>query len=75
MLWRSNPPLSRKATLRNRGHVVAALVDETTVTLKRLVKEKGRVILRAMNSKYKDIVPQRLESQGVVVGLIRRLVA
>jgi len=29
------------------GDIVAALVDDTTVTLKKLVKERGRTILRA----------------------------
>lgn len=54
------------------GDVVAALVDETSVTLKRMIKERGRIILRAANSKYADITPKRIESQGVMVGLIRR---
>jgi repressor LexA len=55
------------------GDVIAALVDETTTTLKRLVHLRGRPILRAANRRYRDIVPERqLESQGVVVGLIRR---
>ena len=55
------------------GEVVAALVDETTVTLKRLVQVRGRPVLRAENKRYPDIVPERrLESQGVLVGLIRR---
>jgi len=36
----------------------------------------GRPILRAANKRYKDIIPERsLESQGVLVGLIRRGVA
>ena len=50
-------------------------MDETTTTLKRLVTERGRTLLRAANPRYADIVPQRLESQGVVVGVIRRQVA
>jgi repressor LexA len=54
------------------GDIVAALVDETTTTLKRLVKSGGRMILRAENKRYKDIVPQQLETQGVLVGVIRR---
>ncbi|HEY4299403.1 MAG TPA: transcriptional repressor LexA [Candidatus Didemnitutus sp.] len=54
------------------GDIIAALVDETTTTLKRLVRERGRLLLRAENPRYADIVPQRLESQGVVVGVIRR---
>ena len=55
------------------GDIIAALVDETTTTLKRLVHLRGRPVLRAANKRYRDIVPERrLESQGVLVGLIRR---
>jgi repressor LexA len=57
------------------GDIIAALVDETTVTLKRLVKERSRWRLRAENPRYPDLVPQRLESQGVMVGVIRRKIA
>jgi repressor LexA len=57
------------------GDIIAALVDETTTTLKRLVRERGRTLLRAANSRYADILPERLESQGVVVGVIRRSLA
>lgn len=54
------------------GDIVAALVDETTTTLKRWVESRGRMVLRAENRRYADIVPKQLESQGVVVGVIRR---
>jgi len=58
------------------GDIIAALVDETTTTLKRLIHLRGRAVLRAANKRYQDIVPERqLESQGVLVGLIRRGVA
>ena len=58
------------------GDIIAALVDETETTLKRLVRVGGRLILRAANARYADIIPTRgLESQGVVVGLIRRRAA
>jgi repressor LexA len=58
------------------GDIIAALVDETTTTLKRLIHLRGRPVLRAANKRYRDIVPERrLESQGVLVGLIRRGVA
>jgi len=57
------------------GDIIAALVDETTTTLKRLVRERGRLLLRAENPRYADIAPQQLESQGVVVGVIRRQLA
>lgn len=54
------------------GDIIAALVDETSTTLKRLVRERGRAILRAENPQFADVLPKRLESQGVVVGVIRR---
>ena len=54
------------------GDIIAALVDETSTTLKRLMKVGGRFVLRAANKRYRDIVPERLESQGVLVGVIRR---
>ncbi|MCX6944790.1 MAG: transcriptional repressor LexA [Opitutales bacterium] len=54
------------------GDIIAALVDETTTTLKRYVRESGRILLRAANPRFPDLAPARLESQGVVVGVIRR---
>ncbi|HET7537077.1 MAG TPA: transcriptional repressor LexA [Candidatus Didemnitutus sp.] len=54
------------------GDIIAALVDGTDTTLKRLVHTAGRPVLRAANKRYRDIVPAQLESQGVVVGVIRR---
>ena len=57
------------------GDIIAALVDETTTTLKRLVKVRGRMLLRAENPRYPDILPQRLEAQGVVVGVLRRKIS
>jgi repressor LexA len=57
------------------GEIVAALVDDTTTTLKTYVRERGQTLLRAANKRFPDIIPQRLESQGVVVGVIRRQLA
>ncbi len=55
------------------GDIVAALVDETTTTLKRLVHVRGKPVLRAANRRFADIIPEtRLEIQGVLVGVIRR---
>jgi repressor LexA len=54
------------------GDIIAALVDETTTTLKRLAREGGRLVLRAENPRYPDIHPRQLQCQGVMVGLIRR---
>jgi len=54
------------------GEIIAAFVDETTVTLRRLMIARGRKILRAANSKYPDILPaRRIECPGVMIGLIR----
>lgn len=57
------------------GDVIAALVDDTTVTLKQLVSDGERLLLRAANANYEDIKPDRLEGQGVVRGIIRSSVA
>jgi len=54
------------------GDIIAALVDGTSSTLKRLVQVRGRLVLRAENKRYRDIAPERLEAQGVLVGVIRR---
>jgi repressor LexA len=55
------------------GDIVAALVDETTTTLKRFVRVRGKPVLRAENRRYRDIIPaQHLEAQGVLVGVLRR---
>jgi repressor LexA len=55
------------------GDIIAALVDGVTTTLKRLVIVGGRPVLRAENPRYADIIPnERLETQGVLVGLVRQ---
>jgi repressor LexA len=55
------------------GEIIAALVDETTTTLKRVIRERGSILLRAANPRYADIKPRRLEAQGVVRGVIRKI--
>lgn len=55
------------------GDIVAALVDETTTTLKRLAYVKGKPVLKPENARYAVIVPKdHLEIQGVLVGVIGR---
>lgn len=55
------------------GDIVAAWIDGGA-TLKRLVQEQGRVLLRAANPKYPDLVPEtELEIQGVLVGVTRTI--
>ena len=54
------------------GDIVAALIDGET-TLKRLVRENGRMFLRAENRRYPDLLPtESLTIQGVLVGVIGR---
>lgn len=53
------------------GDIVVALVDGEN-TIKRLVKENGKLFLKAENSEYNDIYAlSELKVQGVVVALIR----
>lgn len=51
--------------------IVVALVDGES-TVKRYIKERGRVALKAENPKYKTIYPEsELQMQGVVKGMFR----
>ncbi len=57
------------------GEIIAALVDGTQSTLKRLIYRGRAAILQAENPRYPDIIPETgLECQGVLVGLVRRAV-
>jgi repressor LexA len=57
----------------NRDIVVALVDDE--VTVKRLIREKQQIYLKAENPAYADIFPESEWSiQGKVVGLIREMV-
>lgn len=63
--------IDSKKTARD-GDIVVALVDNHN-TLKRLVKQNGKVYLKAENKDYSDIYPENeLQIQGVVTTLIRR---
>ena len=57
------------------GDIVAALIDGEN-TLKRLIKENGRVYLKAENIRYPNLEPvDKLELQGVVVSVLRTMAA
>ena len=57
------------------GDIVAALIDGEN-TLKRLIKENGRVYLKAENELYPDLQPvETLSIQGVVVSVLRTMAA
>ena len=57
------------------GQTVVALIDGSEATAKRFYKERGRVRLEAANARYKPIIikpPDRLDIQGVVIGVLRK---
>jgi repressor LexA len=57
------------------GDIVAALIDGEN-TLKRLVKDGGRVYLKAENENYPNLDPvEKLDIQGVVVSVLRTFAA
>lgn len=61
-----------KRTSANIGDIVVAIIDNE-FTLKRLHKERGRVVLKPENKAYPVIRPKgELEIFGVVVGLFRK---
>lgn len=57
----------------NDGDVIVALVDGEEVTLKRLKREKGKVLLISENDKYEPRVldPERVQIQGRLVSSFR----
>jgi len=57
------------------GQTVVALIDGRDATVKRFYQSKNHVRLEAANPRYKPIIvrpPDRLQIQGVVVGVIRK---
>lgn len=55
------------------GETVVALLEDGEATLKKLFKEEGRVRLQPANPKYEPIYTDRVNIQGVVIGVIRKL--
>jgi len=55
------------------GDIVVALVDGEEVTLKRLKRDKGKVILIPENDEYRDQVynPEQVQIQGKLASLMR----
>lgn len=60
-----------KATTADDGAIVVALVDDA-YTVKRLVREKRRYVLKPENKAYPVLRPENIEIAGVVVGSFRR---
>ncbi len=64
--------VERRATAHN-GETVVALLDGGEATLKRFRREGKRIRLEPANSRMKPIVVDRVEIQGVVVGIFRKV--
>ena len=62
----------RRSNPRN-GEVVVALLDDGEATLKKFYRESDRIRLQPANANYKPIYAQRVDIQGVVVGVVRRM--
>lgn len=64
--------IQHAATAEN-GQIVVALVDDSEVTLKRLRRKDGMVILQAENTAYEDRIlsPDRVKVQGKLISLMR----
>jgi len=61
-----------KSDIADNGDIVVALVNDNLATLKRFLKEDGRIVLMPANRDMEPIYPTELKIQGKVVGLIRR---
>ncbi len=63
----------KKAEQANDGDIVVALVDGEEVTLKRLKRKNGQIILIPENDDYQEQVysPEQVQIQGKLTSLIR----
>lgn len=63
----------QKCSTANDGDIVVALVDGEEVTLKRLKRKDGKVILVPENDEFSDQVyaPEQVQIQGKLISLLR----
>jgi repressor LexA len=66
--------LVRRSPTAGSGDIVVALVDGEEATLKRLRRKGDSIALEAANPAYETRIfgPDRVDVQGVLVGLFRR---
>jgi repressor LexA len=64
--------VERASTARD-GETVVALLEGGEATLKRFYREDGRVRLQPANASLAPILTDKVEIQGVVIGVYRRL--
>ena len=61
--------------IAENGQTVVALIDGSDATVKRFYGGRNQIRLEAANPNYKPIVirpPERVQIQGIVVGVIRK---
>jgi repressor LexA len=63
----------RKTDRAQDGKIIVALVDELEVTLKRLYRQNGKIILQPENDEHKPRIlnPDRVRIQGELASLLR----
>ncbi len=54
------------------GETVVALLENGEATLKKIYREKGRIRLQPANPDFRPIYVDKLDVQGVVVGVLRK---
>jgi repressor LexA len=64
--------LLERTTTANSGEMVVARLDDGSVTLKRLRRENGRILLVPENPEFAPIEVRELRVVGRVVGLLRK---
>lgn len=65
----------KKQSWANNGDTVVAIIDDNEATLKRFYKESHNIRLQPANDNYEPIFRQQVDVRGVVVKVIRDLVA
>lgn len=64
----------RRGDAADNGQIIVALIDQNEVTLKRLRRKGQSIALEPANSRYETRIfpPERVQIQGLLVGLLRR---
>ena len=65
--------ICERRTVAQNGETVVALLEDGEATLKKLYREKGRIRLQPANPEFAPIYADRVDVQGVVIGVLRRL--
>ncbi len=65
--------ICKRAATASNGQLVVAIVDNEDATLKRFYRENNLVRLQPANDAYEPIYSNNCQIQGVVIGLVRKL--